>query len=139
MPPRIRRTAPLPLVDYDRIDGLVVKLADLRQQEKVIKVDIKETQDDLVDEMNNVNKKTHITVASNKQHSVNVQTNTSRTINEEKLKRKVGPSIWRKVTTLLLDRKKVDALVASGEIDPVDLADCVDENESAPFIRITTK
>lgn len=63
----------------------------------------------------------------------------SRTVNEDKLKRKVGPSIWKRITTLVLDKKKLDALVSDGTIDAVDLADCVDETPGTAYVKTTTK
>ncbi len=63
----------------------------------------------------------------------------TRWVNEDKLKRKVGPSVWRKITSLVMDKKKAEAAIADGLIDPVDYADCIEEKPGAEYAKVTTK
>jgi hypothetical protein len=122
------------------IDADIIRIADLRKKAADIKEEIDLTQDRITKAMELGSLKSYkVTDESGHTHTATYTQSTSRTIDEEKLKRKVGPSIWRRITTLSLDRKKAETLVASGDIDPVDYADCIIEKPSAPFVKVTTK
>lgn len=60
-------------------------------------------------------------------------------LDEEKLKKRLGAALWNKVTTRALDRKKLEALIGSGEVKTSDVAACSDEKPKAPYIKITSK
>lgn len=55
------------------------------------------------------------------------------------LKKKVGAKMWDRITTKVLDKKKLEAFIASGEIDALAIADAVKENVANPFLRLTRK
>lgn len=140
MPPRIKKRGVVPVkASLEELDKHVVELANYRKQKGLLEQGISERQQNVLDIMGQHGIKNYEVEDGPVIHRVAMQQNTSRSIDEAKLKRKVGPGIWRRITTLSLDRKKVDALVADGTIDPVDLADCVTETPSAPFVKVTTK
>lgn len=60
-------------------------------------------------------------------------------IDEAKLKKNLGARLWQRVTTRTLDRNKLEALVAAGEIDPRIVARCSTEEPKKPYIRITER
>lgn len=59
--------------------------------------------------------------------------------NEGILQKKVGAALWKKITTMVLDRHKLDAYIKSGEIDPMVVAGATNETPNAPFIKITRR
>lgn len=65
--------------------------------------------------------------------------NTTMVINEPALKSKVDAATWNKVTTRVLDRKKLEAYIASSEVDPMIVSVCSTEKQSAPFIKISDR
>lgn len=141
MPPKLKRKPVVPVTaTLEELDQHIIDLANLRKQKGMVEDKIAEKQQDILDTMTAHGVKTYEVIDSTGlQHKAAMQQNVSRSIDETKLKRKVGPGIWRRITTLALDRKKVDALVADGTIDPVDLADCVTETPSKQFVKVSTK
>ena len=45
-------------------------------------------------------------------------------INATTLKKKLGAAKWKRVSTTVVDRKKLDAQVKAGEVDMADVAEC---------------
>lgn len=121
----------------EELDQHIIALQSLRKEKKVIEESIADEQQKVLDVMTQHNIKDYKVSHGNDLFKASMMQNTSRAIDESKLKRKVGPGIWRRITTLSLDRKKVDALVADGTIDPVDLAACITETPSKPFVKVT--
>lgn len=60
-------------------------------------------------------------------------------LDEGKLKKNLGAKLWVAITTRVLDRKKLDAFLASGEIDAAVIAQCSNESPRTPYIKITVK
>ncbi len=144
---RVRRTPVTPPdVVLRRLEENMVELAVLRKQvtDLVRQIDGDEVsagvQTNVVTAMKALGLKKHrYTGPSGVEYNATLGQSTSRTINEEKLKRKVGPGIWRKITTLMLDKKKAEAAIASGLIDPVDYADCIEVTPGAEFAKVTMR
>lgn len=93
-------------------------------------------------------KTTSVTVKLNedevKQHGWRMITGTvvegtTLTVNQERLKKLLGASRWRKVTTPTLDMAKLEAAVAEGLVTPEEVAECSDEVPKAAYIRVTAK
>ena len=64
--------------------------------------------------------------------------NTSIVINETQLKKALGTKMWANITTLSLDKKKLEAFIASEEIDATVVAKCSSSSKGLPFVKITT-
>lgn len=60
-------------------------------------------------------------------------------LDEAKLKKRLGATLWNKITTRSLDKKKLDAFIKSGEIATSDVAACSDLIPRTPHTRITKK
>jgi hypothetical protein len=58
---------------------------------------------------------------------------------EKKLKARIGPVLWRKITTPVVDKAKLDACIKSGEIEVADLAACSATIPVNPFIKASIK
>lgn len=56
---------------------------------------------------------------------------------EPGLKKALGARVWNKLTVAKLDKKKLEAAMANGDVDPVVVAAYAAEKESAPYIRLT--
>jgi hypothetical protein len=62
---------------------------------------------------------------------------TSLVYDEARLKKRLGSKIWPRLLTKVLDQNKLKAFVASGEITAEVLAECSEEVENAPYIKVT--
>lgn len=58
-------------------------------------------------------------------------------IDELKLRKSIGSAQWKKVTKEVLDKKKLEAETAIGNIDANKIAMASEVYENAPFIKIT--
>lgn len=57
-------------------------------------------------------------------------------INEPALKKKIGAEMWNKVTKRVLDKPKLEAAMALGEVDPNTVASVSEEVPNKPYIRL---
>lgn len=60
-------------------------------------------------------------------------------IDEPALKKRVGAKLWEKISVRVLDRKKLDAFIATGEVAPETVADVSTNAVNAPYIRLAVK
>lgn len=60
-------------------------------------------------------------------------------IDEGSLKKRVGARVWKTITTLVLDRKKLEAAIAAGDIDENIVASCSTTHDNKPYVRLTSK
>lgn len=58
-------------------------------------------------------------------------------IDEVGLKKSLGETLWNKVSSRVLDKKKLEAYIASGEVNATVVAKCSTESEGKPYIRLT--
>lgn len=113
----------------------VVHLHELRAQGKQLDIDIAKTQESILDTLDELGESTVTVSTPNGPLKATRVQNSSIRMDEAALKSKVGAKLWSKITTLVLDKKKLEAFVASGEIDPLVVAECSQEVTSKPFIR----
>lgn len=59
---------------------------------------------------------------------------TSTTLNDQKLRTRLGAVLWNKVTSRALDKGKLDSAIASGVVDAVVVAACIEETKGKPYI-----
>lgn len=71
--------------------------------------------------------------------SITLVEGSTMSLDEEKLKKAIGAQMWNKITTRTLDRKKLDAFIASGEINPMIVARVTTEVPRKPFVKIVPK
>lgn len=60
-------------------------------------------------------------------------------MDEAKLRKLVGAAAWKKVTTPVLDQKKLQKAIADGVVSIEDVSACSEVKHSAPYVRITDK
>lgn len=58
-------------------------------------------------------------------------------ISEESLKKKIGATLWGKVTKQVLDKEKLEAHVATGAISATDVAACSETKENKPYVKVS--
>ena len=58
-------------------------------------------------------------------------------INEPALKRALGQKYWMRVSSRMLDKAKLQAQMATGDIDPLVVAECTVEKPSKAYLKIT--
>ena len=59
--------------------------------------------------------------------------------NEAKLAKRVGAKVWKKITTPVLDSKKISKALGDGLLSADDLSACSTEEPNKPYVRITKK
>jgi len=60
-------------------------------------------------------------------------------LDEAKLKKRLGATLWNRITTRVLDRNKLEAFIKSGEIATSDVAACSDLIPKTPFVKVSKK
>jgi hypothetical protein len=60
------------------------------------------------------------------------------TIDELSLKKRLGAKTWDQVSTRVLDKKKLEANIASGDVDPIAVAECTTETPNKPYVKLTS-
>lgn len=75
--------------------------------------------------------------ASNERLKASRVVSTYITYNEVTLKKSLGASVWRKVSTTKLDTKKLEQAVQEGLVDVNTVAAHAEEREKKPFIRLS--
>lgn len=115
----------------------VALLESLKQDKADVDAQIKELQSDIIDILDRAEQKSIAvdidgrTVKATKVQSVKTL------IDENSLKRSLGEKLWMKVSTRVLDKKKLEAFIATGEVDPMVVAECSTESDNAPYVKIT--
>lgn len=65
------------------------------------------------------------------------RTNTS--LDEAGLKREIGLKRWTKISKTVVDRRKLEQLIDSGEIDPMVVGKHLTQTTTKPHLRVTEK
>ena len=115
----------------------VALLDQLKQDKKTLDSQIKEVEGWIIDHLDELGQKKISVDVSDRQITATKVQGTRTTIDENSLKRSLGEKLWLKVSTRILDKKKLEAYIASGEVDPLLVADCSTDSESAAYIKIT--
>lgn len=119
------------------ISNRVARLQELKQERDAIDAEIKEMQQEVIDALDELNEKSISVDIEGRQVKATKVEPVRTTIDEASLKRALGEKSWMKVSTRILDKKKLEAFIATGEIDAMVVAECTTENPSSPYIKIT--
>jgi hypothetical protein len=122
----------------DAMDEGIVELERLRAESKDIGERMNELQGEVLAGMKRLGWKTHrFRDQSGDLHQATFVQSSSDIVNEPMLKKKLGAALWKKVTRQTLDKKLLDAHIASGDIDPAVVASCSEEKLNNPYIKIS--
>lgn len=115
----------------------VALLESLKQEKAEVDGQIKELQADIISILDRAEQKSlSVDIEGRSVKATKVQS-VKTMIDEGSLKRTLGEKLWLKVSTRVLDKKKLEAFIATGEVDPMVVAECSTESENAPYIKIT--
>lgn len=122
------------------VEGEVFEIEDLRVQKSRIEATIKEKQQRILEAFEHVEQSSKtFTHSDGRRFTVTRVQGSSVVIDEEKLKNRLGASMWNKITARVLDRKKLEAFIGSGEIPTTVVAACSDEVPKAAYVKVTAK
>lgn len=134
----ISRRVKVPL-DMEKFGEQVEKLHDLRNQQKQLADDIQTTQKTVLTQMKDAGENA-VNVISPKglRYRATVVQPESLIIDEAALKKAVGASIWKRMTSTIFDRKKLEKLIASGEVTAETLASVSSTKKGTAHVRVTS-
>lgn len=120
------------------LDELIIDVQAKRDQAKSLNEDIKTEQAEVLDLMERLGLDSHMIKLPNGKtvKATRIQA-TSTVIDEPKLKKRLGLALWNKVSTRTLDKKKLEAYIASGEVKVSVVAECSTDKTNAPFVKVT--
>lgn len=111
---------------------------DLQGQMKTIKEEVDMVKGRMMDRMDERNRKSlKVKFSDGKVHNIAKVQATSVHILWDKLKKRVGAGMWKKITIQVPDQKLLEAHMANGEIDPTVVAECSEETAAKPYIKVT--
>lgn len=135
-----KKKAAVKKTEVDTLSPLLERLDELKGQRDTIAEQIKEVQDEVVATMTAEGKKSFKGVATNGDSlNATVVQSTRLNIDEVKLARRLGKTVWMRVSTRVLDKKKLEAQIAAEQVDPMAVAECSDEIPNSPYVRLTRK
>lgn len=91
----------------------------------------------LTEKMERDHRKTYTVKDGGKVRKVTYVQNTTTVVNEDSFKKEIGARAFNKLTTAKLDRKKLEAALDTGEVDPIILGKHTETKPSKAFIRYT--
>ena len=116
----------------------IIALDELRRQKDELEDTIDALQQRIVATLDSLEVKSHEVEVNGSRSIKATRAQSNRTvIDEVGLKKSLGETLWNKVSSRVLDKKKLEAYIASGEVNPTTVAKCSTENEGKPYIRIT--
>lgn len=116
----------------------IIALDELRRQKEDLEGTIDALQQRIVAALDSIEVKSHeVEVNGGRTIKATRSQNNRTVIDEIALKKAMGESLWNKVSSRVLDKKKLEAFIASGEVSATAVAKCSTENEGKPYIRIT--
>lgn len=115
----------------------VARLEELKRDKAEIDGQIKELQTDIIDTLDRAEQKSISVELDGRTIKATKVQSVKTIIDENSLKRSLGEKLWMKVSTRMLDKKKLEAYIATGEVDPMVVAECSTESDNAPYVKIT--
>lgn len=123
------------------IENRVVRISDLRKRAEDLKAVIDQEQSDLLDDMEEagLDKVQATDPASGDVIQATVVKGEIVTTDDTKLKKRVGATIWNKITSRTLDKSLLEAAIKAGDVSDVDVASASTVRPRRPFVKITRK
>lgn len=120
-----------------KITDKIALLDDLKRDRDDIDEQIKEVQAEIISELDRIQEKTIVVEVQDRKIKATKVEGIRTTIDENSLKKSLGEKLWMKVSSRVLDKKKLEAHIASGEVDPIVVAESSTEKANAPYIKLT--
>lgn len=122
----------------ERLDMMLARFATTKANLDVLEARKKEEQAELVAQFKDKGTKSYSVEADGFRVTGTLVEPERIKIDEERLKKAVGAEVWNRISTKTLDKKKLEALLALGEIDANVVASC-SESSVSPYIKIAMK
>jgi hypothetical protein len=129
----VRRVAKPQPEEYLDLHWAVDQLADLKLKRKEAEEKEKDLQKKIIHRMY----ETQIWSVDTGYHRGTLVEPTRIEIGEAMLKRKLGATLWKRITKTILDRDLLEHEMAAGNVDPKVVAMCSEEVPIAPYIKIS--
>lgn len=117
------------------------ELADRYVTAKIVEEDAVNTrkllEEELVQALAEAGLKTTTVVDGDKQYKMTFVANDRVSLDEEGLKKALPAKLWKRVTKEVLDRKKLEDAVNSGEVTPEIVGAYTSVSRTKPYIRFT--
>lgn len=120
-----------------KITSKVALLDELKREREEIDEQIKEVQQEIISELDRIQEKTIVVEIDERKVKATKVEGVRTTIDENSLKKSLGEKLWMKVSSRVLDKKKLEAHIASGEVDPIVVAESSTEKANAPYVKLT--
>lgn len=123
------------------MDNQVVRISDLRKRADDLKATIDREQQELLDSMEEagLTKVQATDPATGDVVQATVVKGEIVTTDDAKLKKRVGATIWNKITNRTLDKSLLDAAIKAGDVSSVDVAAASTVRPKKTFVKITRK
>lgn len=117
------------------------RIAALRKKQAEINEQIKTRQDELLAQLEEreMEKITYKDEEDGVTITGTVVRSSTVTTDDEALKKKVGAQVWKKITTLTLDKKKLEVAIQAGDVADVDVAAASTITQRTPYVKVTVK
>jgi len=120
-------------------EALLLRVAKLKAKAEQAEATYREAQEDLIALLSCGEDRTITAQCGTNSVTGTLVTSETLTINEDGLAKALGAKVWAKCTKRVLDKKKLEALITTGEINAVVVAANSSENARKPYVRISTK
>lgn len=120
--------------DTESIDNMIENYAYLRKQRGELDDQMRDISNELVVQLRRHEIKNRKTSSG---YKVTLVERANTTLNENTLRKRLGAQMWNKVTTRVLDKRKLDAFIKSGEVSSSDVAMSMVESEPTHYIKVT--
>ena len=127
--PRVKKPAVGTLLD-EQIESIVEATA----ERAALTAAIDTMKDDLKESMEKLDILTHHTVTG---HGATIVKPMKVTIHDDQLKKKIGATLWGKITSRKIDSKLLDDAIARNVIDAVLVSACSDEEPLKEYVKVT--
>jgi hypothetical protein len=121
----------------DKIEAKLPELMHLREDARNCNDEAATIQDELLPVYARLGVKTHTVKVTGGSITGTFTQSVRHELDEDKLKARVGATVFNKATVRKLDQKKLDGLIASGVISAADVAACLTDKPNNPSIKCT--
>lgn len=115
------------------------RLAEAKEEQQRLEDEIANLQTDLIPYLERVKEDVVVMRTKDTEIKPTVVRGSRVIINEARLKRSVGSSVWNKITKRVLDKDRLEQKVASGEVEAAVVGECSDVLDNKPYIRLTER
>jgi hypothetical protein len=118
---------------------LLIKVAKLKAKAELAESNYRDAQEDLITLLSTGEDRSVTAQCGTNAITGTLVTSETLSINEEGLAKALGAKVWAKCTKRVLDKKKLEALITTGEVNAVVVAANSSETARKPYVRISTK